>query len=506
VADEKKPPAFDPDKTVVDVRRPQPPREDERTIVAPRSGAEAPPPPPEESADRTVVMSRRPAAAEDADRTRVATRPPASTGGAADRTMVTPVGAPAPAATAGAGFFLVVLSDPQRGQRFSLGPGEVSIGSDPSCQIRLATAEPKQAKLRREGDGYELECTGSSGSVITHGRAVTKGKLRPGDLIKVGGHVLRFVRVGDVFSSEYSEAEFESEGVGRFLDPDYLRERPLMTAVVAAAIVAIVVVVFWPKSSTPPPPPIGETSNKSADHAQEVSALLLSGEVLFNQGKYVAPPDRPEEDNAYTQFNQALALDPGNEKVRDWLKRIDGKLDEARRQRQEEERRRQEAVAAAQAKARAELAKKVEAVLAGGDQLFEAGKVVEPAGDNALVRYRSALKLDPESVEAQARIRRAIYTMVDQGDKYRDQRDTWRALEQYRKADRAAEHKDPEITARLEETERVLKSGMAGTLTRIVMYKDDAGQLYVLDEMDKVPARYRDRAVEISPKANPTSQ
>jgi hypothetical protein len=505
VAEEKKPPAFDPDKTVVDVRRPQAPPDEERTVVAPRSGAEKPPPPAQESPDRTVVMTRRPAAAEDADRTRVAPRPPAATGGAADRTIVSPVGAPAAGAGAGTDFFLVVLSDPQRGQRFSLGPGETSIGADPSCQIRLATAEPRQAKLRREGDAYELECTGSAGSVIAHGRAVTKLKLKPGDLVKIGNHVLRFVRVGDVFSSDYSESEFESAGVARFLDPDYLRERPLIAAVAAAVIVAIVVVVFWPKSSAPPPPPVGEASNKAADHAHEVSALLLAGEVLFNQGKFVAPPDRPEEENAYTKFNQALALDPGNEKARDWLKRIDGKLDEARRHRQEEERRRQEAAAAALAKERAELAKKVEAVLVAGDQLFAAGKVVEPAGDNALVRYREALRIDPESTEAQGRIRRAIYTMVEQGDRYRDQRDNWRALEQYRKADRAAEHKDPEIVARLEETEKMLKSGMASTLTRIVMYKDDSGQLFVLDEMDKVPARYRDRAVEISPKPNPAS-
>jgi hypothetical protein len=35
------------------------------------------------------------------------------------------------------------------------------------------------------------------------------------------------------------------------------------------------------------------------------------------------------------------------------------------------------------------------------------------------------------------------------------------------------------------------------------MYKDDSGQLYVLDEMDKVPARYRDRAVEINPSQKP---
>jgi len=36
-----------------------------------------------------------------------------------------------------------------------------------------------------------------------------------------------------------------------------------------------------------------------------------------------------------------------------------------------------------------------------------------------------------------------------------------------------------------------------GAGSNIVIYKDDRGQLFVLDEMEKVPARYRDRAVEV---------
>jgi len=115
------------------------------------------------------------------------------------------------------------------------------------------------------------------------------------------------------------------------------------------------------------------------------------------------------------------------------------------------------------------------------------------------VRYREALKLDAQSEAAQERIHRAVYTLVQQGDAFRDKDDSWRALELYRKADRAMDRKDSDISERVQETERNLKSGMASTQTTIVIYKDDNGRLFVLDEMDKVPARFRDRAVEITP-------
>lgn len=506
MAEEKKPPAFDPDKTVVDVRRREPPPADERTVIEPRPAVGRPAAPAEDT-DRTVMMTRRPAPAEDLDKTRVGAPAPQSSAGAMDRTIVTPAGMPAPSTVAGAGgdFFLMLLSGPQRGQRFPLGHGEFSIGSAPGCHVSLATAEPRHAKLSRQDDGYEIQNTGSPGSVITHGRSITRSKLKTGDLVKVGDHVLRLVRVGDVFSSDYSDSDFESPGAGRFLDPEYLREHPAVLAIAGVVVVALVVFFFRPHASAPPPMPTGESDNSAqrAERAEEVSAMLLSGEVLFNQGRYVSPPDRPEEDNAYANFNQALALDPGNEKARDWLKKIDSKLDEARREREEAERKRRQAEEAAREAERRELAKKVEAILVVGDRLFQAGKVIEPAGDNALVRYRDALRIDPDSLEAQERIRRAIYTLVEQGDGYRDKKDSWRALELYRKADRAAAHKDPEITARVDETERNLKSGMASTQTRIIIYRDDNGQLYVLDEMDKVPARYRDRAIEINPSPNP---
>jgi hypothetical protein len=505
VAEEKKPPTDDLDKTVIDVRRRESPPAEDKTVIAPRPTPERPAAPPDES-ERTVVMARRSAPAEDMEKTRVAAAPAAS-GGAGERTMVIPTGAPTSGATAGAAddFFLVLLTGSHRGQRFPMGKGEYSLGSAAGCQISLPTAEPQHAKLTRQDDGYEVVNTGSKGSVIAHGRSVTRTRLKSGELVKVGDLVLRLVRVGDVFSSEYSESEFEAPVAARFLDPEYLREHPALIAVIGIVAIGLVVFIFRPHSAAPPPMPTGttDTGAQQAERAKEVGALLLTGEVLFNQGKYVAPPDRPDEDNAYAKFNQALALDPGNAKARDWLKKIDAKLDEARREREEAERRRRAAEEAARQAERRELAKKVEAILAAGDQLLQAGKVVEPAGDNALVRYRSALAVDPESTEAQERIRRAIYTLVEEGDAYRDKKDSWRALELYRKADRAADHKDPEIVARVDETERMLKAGMASTQTRVIIYRDDNGQLYVLDDMDKVPARYRDRAIDIKPSTNP---
>jgi hypothetical protein len=40
---------------------------------------------------------------------------------------------------------------------------------------------------------------------------------------------------------------------------------------------------------------------------------------------------------------------------------------------------------------------------------------------------------------------------------------------------------------------------MAGSDTLLIIYKDDNGRTVVLDDMDKVPARYRDRALTVQP-------
>src|SRR5206468_2500975 len=106
-------------------------------------------------------------------------------------------------------------------------------------------------------------------------------------------------------------------------------------------------------------------------------------------------------------------------------------------------------------------------------------------------------KRDPQSMLAREKEQKAIYYYVDNGDKFRDAGDLWKALEQYRKASRTTESKDPEIEARVRETETQLRGGIAATDSYLVIYKDERGQTVVFDDMSKVPARYRDRAVEV---------
>ena len=41
---------------------------------------------------------------------------------------------------------------------------------------------------------------------------------------------------------------------------------------------------------------------------------------------------------------------------------------------------------------------------------------------------------------------------------------------------------------------------MAGTDSQLIIYKDDNGRTVVLDDMDKVPSKYRDRALTVQPQ------
>ena len=178
----------------------------------------------------------------------------------------------------------------------------------------------------------------------------------------------------------------------------------------------------------------------------------------MKEGRLFAPMDQPDAENAFAKFNEALALEPGNEKALAGMKTIDVERDKQRRAREEEQQR----IELAKRKA---LEDQVNAAIARGDELYQKGQVVEPAGNNALLRYREALKIDPLSPAARERVQRALAYYVDRGDQARDDGDLWVALENYRKASRAAEGQDPDIEARLRETEAHLKAGMAGSDT-----------------------------------------
>ena len=496
MSDPKKPPEdFDPDKTVVDVRRP-----------GADKPAEKPAKPSSDDAERTVVMSRKPAASAPADPDRTMVTPQGG-GGAraadADATMVSRPPSAGEPSLAGAEFLLACLSGPDRGRRYPVSGPEVIIGSNPSCQIVLQGASPIHAKLARSGEGYTIQNLGAPGSIVARNRSSQTMDLKSGDLLKINDAVLRFVKSGEVFSSDFSEDELKASGFSL----DTLKQRPMILVAAALALVVLAGALYTmrsPRQAQVAAPP----SEAPADEAteKEVEALIAAGTLLYNEGRYVAPPDRPDLDNAYAKFNQALSLDPGNQEASDWLRKIDARLEELRNEREEQEKRRREAERARLAAARAALQERVAGILAKGDALFDQGKVVEPVGENALVYYQQALEVDPESPEARERVKRAIYHHVQRGDDFRDQNDRWRALEQYRKAARAsatAGLEADDILARVRDTEASLRAGMTSTGGYMVIYRDDRGQLFMLDELEKVPARYRDRAVEVKPEPAP---
>jgi tetratricopeptide (TPR) repeat protein len=485
VADDKK--NWDDEKTVIDIRSPAAPAaDDDRTVV------QAPPPaePPAEEVEKTRQWSPPSAATPgaDDDRTIVGSAPrPAAP--PEDRTIIG--GAASAGPSVASGFELICLSGDGKGRRFPVPTGGALIGSGPGCAITLRGTAEQHARVVAQADGVEIQTLG--GAITFHGRAVSRARLKSGDLVRIGDLVVRVVKAGEVFSSTYTEAELAGGGA---LDIASLARNPKILAI--GALLAVVVgLLFWPSSGSVPQAkkqaagPTAEERKK-----KDVDALLASGEVLFNAGRLVAPPDQPEAENAYRAFNRVIEIDPGNERARGWLERIDAELQRQASARQQAEAARKAREREAAEARRQELAEKVQAILAEGDAYFERGQIAEPVGANALVKYREALKVDPESADARDRERRAIYSYVGKGDEFREKDDLWRALENYRIALRAA-GKDPDIEARVQDTEARLRSLMSGTSTDIVMYKDDRGQLFVLDDKDKVPAKYKDRMVEV---------
>jgi type III secretion system (T3SS) inner membrane Yop/YscD-like protein len=208
MADEKKPPIPKPDDKTAERRVP----DDDQTVIAPR-GKLAPPPVED---DRTVV------------------------GAVAPRGSL--------AAAAAASFQIVVLSGPARGKRFPISGSEALIGSNPTCDAAIAGIEAVHVKLVKGAHGYEMENVGSSGSVtLAGGRQPSRARLASGDLLQIGGVVVRFVQMGDVFSPDYSDSELEAAGIARFLSAEFLRENRVVLAIVGFVLV-LVLLLLWLRS------------------------------------------------------------------------------------------------------------------------------------------------------------------------------------------------------------------------------------------------------------------
>ncbi len=84
---------------------------------------------------------------------------------------------------------LIILSGKHQGKRMTLPEGEVVIGRDESCQIRLATNEisRQHCRLMCEGDHVVVHDLGSRNGTLINDVAVQgQAELQPGDILRVG--------------------------------------------------------------------------------------------------------------------------------------------------------------------------------------------------------------------------------------------------------------------------------------------------------------------------------
>ncbi len=157
--------------------------------------------------------------------------------------------------------------------------------------------------------------------------------------------------------------------------------------------------------------------------ARQVAEGLAAARRLVQAGKLV----EPDEENAAASYRAVLDLEPGNAEAQVGLERIADAL------RAHAEQRRQAgdleaALTAVKAglgarpgdrellalwdKVRDELterqrrARQVAETLAAARGQFQAGRLVDPEGDNATASYRAILALDPDNAEAQAGLER----------------------------------------------------------------------------------------------------
>jgi len=92
------------------------------------------------------------------------------------------------------------------GRRVAL-ESEVVIGRDPTCAIRLDADDVsrRHARVAPEGDGHVVGDLGSLNGTWVNGLEVELRRLCPGDRIRVGPYVAKYLPAGDVESGYHAE-------------------------------------------------------------------------------------------------------------------------------------------------------------------------------------------------------------------------------------------------------------------------------------------------------------
>jgi diguanylate cyclase (GGDEF)-like protein len=95
---------------------------------------------------------------------------------------------------------LVTIYGPDLGRQHPLGNEETSIGRGPENDIviDLDNVSRRHARVVKSADGFRIEDLESTNGTYVNDREIESEPLRHGDLVKIGGAILKFLRGGNI--------------------------------------------------------------------------------------------------------------------------------------------------------------------------------------------------------------------------------------------------------------------------------------------------------------------
>lgn len=102
--------------------------------------------------------------------------------------------------TAHTDSLLVTIYGKDLGRQYRLVGDEITLGRGPENVIVLDidNVSRRHARVCRTADGFEVEDLGSTNGTYVNDREIERELLRSGDLLKVGGAILKFLHGGNV--------------------------------------------------------------------------------------------------------------------------------------------------------------------------------------------------------------------------------------------------------------------------------------------------------------------
>ncbi|GEM_PF-6171432 len=293
---------------------------------------------------------------------------------------------------------LVVLQGPKSGEKFVLQQDTTMIGADAACQISVPGKDvpARYAVIMRKGAEYYIDAASKKSLVLNDAAIEEEGErlLKRGDVLTVGESKLRFVAPGEVFTLNASIAD-------RAIDRPKSKVGLILGGIAGLVALAGIFGVYSYNTA------LEKQQSKKAQSAREksdarekmIAKLMSEGDEFFKSGALIEPVGA----NAKERFASIVELNPDNSYAKRRLLEIDQRLGNLVEQR----------------KRREQLKDRLAQLASDADRYFKQGDLLFPPGRNARDAYQEILRIDPEHVEAKAKIDEINQTISELSGKVR---------------------------------------------------------------------------------------